>query len=96
MKLSTAIKNRLENGDKFNVGRKMFAGKLHDFWLECYYTDKLSGKKSYAISGHCVTAGGGMNVSKITKMYMYLYTYDLLGNPHNCRVYLDTIKFVNE
>lgn len=86
--LMQALEAMEDNGElKFEYGAETYE-------IHCSVYD--SGMRSYSIGEADALFGSRMNISleKSSKVYLYLYTYDLFSNKTSAKLYFEHIKIV--
>ena len=89
------MKNLVKSINQLNKGQKInFEYNLKKYVITCFYEDR-KGNNVYSVhkdSNRLIYEG--MNVEKITKKYITLYSYDMMSNRTTYKMNIDKITLI--
>ena len=88
------MKNLVKSIKALNVDEKInFEYNLKTYVISCFYISR-KGSKTLSVYKNNSMVFDGMNVEKITKKYITLYSYDMMGNRTTYKMNIDKIKLI--
>ena len=88
------MKNLVKSIKALNVNEKInFEYNLKTYVIRCFYISR-KGFKDYSVYKNNSIVFDGMNVEKITKKYITLYSYDMMNNKTIYKMNIDKITTI--